>query len=173
MQLRVPQPGQQRLLPPPAGGDAESGLQWSWMDASGRPISAGSGGSGARQGKSAALWSGGGGAAGAEAACGSSSGEYSDDDEEDDEEEDESDGGSDGGSSFTEEEAREMVQRQMGMQVQHMGGLLAAVASRLDELAAYAAAAVARGGAGSGEGEALRFEQTLLAVVAQAQRLLK
>lgn len=62
------------------------------------------------------------------------------------------------------------LQQQMELQVKAAGGLLAAVASRLDSLAA---AAGTSGSGGGSEGARLRFEQVLLAVVAQAQRLLR
>jgi hypothetical protein len=62
----------------------------------------------------------------------------------------------------------------MEREVHNTGGLLAAVARRLDGMAresARPAAAAAAGSSSSGSG--VPFEQTLLTLVAQAQRLLR
>jgi hypothetical protein len=61
----------------------------------------------------------------------------------------------------------------MELQMHTTGGLLAAVARCLDALAAAAAQPAAENGSGGGASSKALFEQTLLSVVAQAQRLLR
>lgn len=65
------------------------------------------------------------------------------------------------------------LQQQMEAQVHSAGGLLAAVARRLDGMAAAAEPGVGGSSGSSGEVARARFEQTLLALVAQAQKLLR
>lgn len=144
MQLRMPAPGQ-RLLPPLASGSGQdgSGGRWSWLGGAARS-GGGVGGSGM-----------------------ASSGDGSSDESED--------GGAPGGrrqrrrtSGSSQARLQQLrLQQQMEEQVYSAGGLLAAVARRLDGLALEAAA----GGSGSGRWQP--FEETLLNVVGQAQRILR
>lgn len=144
MQLRMPAPGQ-RLLPPLAAGGGQDGGsgRWSWL------------GGAATSGGAGVVISGG----------TTSSGEGSSEESED--------GGAAGGrrqrrrtSGATQARLQQLrLQQQMEEQVYSAGGLLAAVARRLDSLAQEAL----RGG-GSGRRP---FEETLLELVGQAQRLLR
>lgn len=145
MQLRMPAPGQ-RLLPPLASGSGQdgSGGRWSWLGGAARSGVGGVGGSGMV-----------------------SSGDGSSDESED--------GGAPGGrrqrrrtSGSSQARLQQLrLQQQMEEQVYSAGGLLAAVARRLDGLALEAAAG------GSGSGRRQPFEETLLNVVGQAQRILR
>ncbi|EFN58214.1 hypothetical protein CHLNCDRAFT_50618 [Chlorella variabilis] len=179
MQLRMPQPGQRLLAAAaPEGGE---GTRWSPVGAAGRRRSASGTGS-ARSGSS-------------EPSSGGSSGGFEDagSSEEEEEEEQQLDGGGGaaagrrharrrgGGAGDRRRRQQQHLQQQMELQIHAAGGLLAAVARRLDGLAAAApAAAQAGGAAGSGGGGGgggqgaphVPFEHTLLALVAQAQRLL-
>ncbi|PRW56682.1 hypothetical protein C2E21_4574 [Chlorella sorokiniana] len=144
MQLRMPAPGQ-RLLPPLAGGGGgqeAGGGRWSWLGGAARS---------------------GGGVRGSGLA---SSGQGSSDDSDED-------GAAPDGrrhrrrSGSSQARLQQLrLQQQMEEQVYSAGGLLAAVARRLDGLALEAAA-------GGSDGSRRRpFEETLLDLVGQAQRLL-
>ena len=171
MQLRMPQPGQ-RLLPPvappaPPLGAGDDAVRWSWMDCVGRRRSnsgltsslegdetdssseESSSSEGDSEGESEGAAAAGGARLGGGSGCGSGS------------------GGSQRRQQLT-------LQQQMEREVHNTGGLLAAVARRLDGMAwesARPAAAAAAGSSSSGSG--VPFEQTLLTLVAQAQRLLR